>query len=168
MYTRPLKTIISILISMLLPAGPAAYAMQEAGPVQLTSHAEVEVIETDTTGKQRIKRAPAAEVVPGKEVIYTLAFENVGTEPGNDIIIQNPIPEHTVYMTDTASGKDTRISFSIDDGQHFSPANLLTVTEADGSTRVAKASEYTTIRWQYTKPLQPGNTSSVKFRVVLQ
>ena len=168
MYTRPPETIVSILMSLLLLASTATYALQDAGPVQLTSHAEVEVIETDASGKPHIKRVPASEVVPGKDVIYTLSFENIGTEPGNDIVIQNPIPEHTVYKTDTASGKDTRISFSVDGGQHFSPAELLTVTEADGSTRIAKASEYTTIRWQYTKPLQPGKQASVEFRVVLQ
>lgn len=168
MYTRTPETFVSILLSVLLLASPTAYALQDTAPVQLTSHAEVEVIETDTGGKQHIRRIPAAEVLPGKDVIYTLTFENVGTEPGKDIVIQNPIPEHTVYKTDSASGRDTRISFSVDGGQHFYPAELLTVTEADGSTRIAKASEYTTIRWQYGKPLQPGKQSSVEFRVVLQ
>ncbi|MGB5180357.1 MAG: hypothetical protein WBP44_16710 [Gammaproteobacteria bacterium] len=168
MYTSNPKAIVFKLMSVLLLASTAGYAAVDAGSVQLTSTAEVEVIETDAHGKQHSRRVAAAEVVPGKDVIYTLSFENVGTEPGNDIVIQNPVPEHTVYKTGSASGKDTRISFSVDDGQHFSSAELLTVTEADGSTRIAKASEYTTIRWHYTKPLQPGDKSSVEFRVVLQ
>ncbi|MGB5426798.1 MAG: hypothetical protein WBN95_08405 [Gammaproteobacteria bacterium] len=162
------KTIASILMSALLLVNQAAFAGQESGPIQLTSYAEVEVIKTDATGKQSIKRELAAEVVPGKDVIYTLSFENVGTNPGNDIVINNPIPEHTVYKPGSASGTNTRISFSVDDGQSFAPPEELTVTEADGSTRIAKASEYTTIRWQYLKPLQPGDKSSVEFRVVLQ
>jgi uncharacterized repeat protein (TIGR01451 family) len=167
MYTRTPKSFISMLMSLLL-ASPASYALQDTGPVELTSHAEVEVIATDASGKQSIKRVAAAEVVPGKDVIYTLTFENVGSEPGKDIVIQNPVPEHTVYRADSAAGKDTRISFSVDGGRTFSTAELLTVTEADGSTRIAKSSEYTTVRWQYTKPLPPGNKSSVEFRVVLQ
>ena len=162
------KTIVSILTGVLLLANQAAFAGQESGPIQLTSYAEVEVIKTDASGKQSIKRELAAEVVPGKDVIYTLSFENVGSNPGSDIVINNPIPGHTVYKPGTASGTDTRISFSIDGGQNFAPPEQLTVTEADGSTRVAKASEYTTIRWQYLKPLQPGDKSSVEFRVVLQ
>lgn len=168
MYTSNTKAIVSTLISILLLASAAANATADAGPVQLTSIAEVEVITTDADGKQSIKRVAAAEVIPGKDVIYTLTFENVGSETGNDIVIQNPIPEHTVYKADSAAGEDTRISFSVDGGEHFAAAELLTVTEADGSTRIAKASEYTTIRWQYTKPLQPGHQSSVEFRVVLQ
>lgn len=168
MYIKNPKIIAAILMSVLLLANQTAFADQESGPIQLTSYAEVEVIKTDVTGKQSIKRELAAEVVPGRDVIYTLSFENVGTNPGNDIVINNPIPEHTLYKAGTASGTDTRISFSVDGGQSFAPPEQLTVTEADGSTRVAKASEYTTIRWQYLKPLQPGNKSSVEFRVVLQ
>jgi len=160
--------ITSILVSALLLANQAALAAQESGPILLTSNAEVEVIKTDVTGKQSIKRELATEVVPGKDVIYTLTFENVGSISGKDIVINNPIPEHTVYKTGSASGTDTRISFSVDGGQNFALPEQLTVTEADGNTRTAKASEYTTIRWEYTKPLLPGKKSSVEFRVVLQ
>jgi uncharacterized repeat protein (TIGR01451 family) len=163
-----LKAITSILMSVLLLANQAASAMQESGPIQLTSNAEVEIIKTDANGKQSIKRELATEVVPGKDVIYTLTFKNVGTSSGNDIVINNPIPEHTIYKTGSAAGPDTRISFSVDGGQNFAPPEQLTVTGADGNTRTAKAVDYTTIRWQYTKPLQPGKKSSVEFRVVLQ
>jgi uncharacterized repeat protein (TIGR01451 family) len=162
------KAVASILMSALLLANQAVSAVQESGPIQLSSNAEVEVIKTDANGKQSIKRELATEVVPGKDVIYTLTFENVGTSSGNDIVINNPIPEHTVYKTGSASGTDTRISFSVDGGQNFASPEQLTVTGADGNTHTAKASEYTTIRWQYTKPLQPGKKSSVEFRVVLQ
>ena len=162
------KAIASILMSVLLLANQAALAAKETGPILLTSNAEVEVIKTDATGKQSIKRELATEVVPGKDVIYTLTFENVGTNFGNDIVINNPIPEHTVYKTGSASGTDTQISFSVDGGQSYASPEQLTVTGADGNTRTAKASEYTTIRWQYTKPLQPGTKSSVEFRVVLK
>ena len=162
------KAIASIFISVLLLTNQAASAIQESGPIQLTSNAEVEVIKTDANGKQSIKRELATEVVPGKDVIYTLTFKNVGTSSGNDIVINNPIPEHTVYKSGSASGTDTRISFSVDGGQNYAPPEQLTVTGTDGNTRTAKASDYTTIRWQYTKPLQPGTKSSVEFRVVLQ
>jgi len=162
------KVTTSILMSVLLLASQTASAVQQSGPIQLTSSAEVEIIKTDTTGKQSIKREHATEVIPGKDVIYTLTFENVGSNSGNDIVINNPIPEHTVYKTGSASGTDTRISFSVDGGQNFASPEQLMVTGADGNTRTAKASEYTTIRWQYTKPLQPGKKSSVEFRVMLQ
>jgi len=167
MSIKHLKTIAAIFMSALL-LNPAAQAAKETGPILLTSNAEVEIIKTDATGKQSIKRELATEVIPGKDVIYTLTFENVGTNPGNDIVINNPIPEHTVYKTGSASGTDTHISFSVDGGQSFASPEQLTVTEADGSTRTANASEYTTIRWQYTKQLPPGKKSSVEFRVVLQ
>jgi uncharacterized repeat protein (TIGR01451 family) len=168
MFIKTSEMIVTILVYVLLLASTSASAMQESGPIQLVSRAEVEVVETDAGGKQHIQRVAATEVIPGEDVIYTLTFENVGTESGSDIVIQNPIPAHTVYRPDSASGRNTRISFSIDGGKSFSPAGLLTVTEADGSERIATASEYTTIRWHYTKPLQPGEKSSVEFRVVLQ
>ena len=168
MNTKNPKAIASIFMGVLLLANQTASAMQQSGPILLTSNAEVEIINTDATGKQSIKRVLATEVVPGKDVIYTLTFENVGTNSGNDIVINNPIPERTVYKTGSALGTDTHISFSVDGGQSFASPEQLTVTGADGNARTAKASEYTTIRWQYTKPLQPGKKSSVEFRVVLQ
>lgn len=161
-------TIASILMSAQLLAGNVAYAEPLARPIQLTSHAEIEIIKVDVSGKQRIERLPATRVVPGKDLIYTLTFENVGTKSGDDIVIQNPIPASTVYKTDSASGKNTRISFSVDGGQNFSSPQQLTITEDDGSTRTARASEYTTIRWRYKQPLPPGTKSSVEFRVVLK
>lgn len=156
------------LMSLLLLSTTALRANQDTGPIQLTSMAEVENISMDEAGKQTVKRVPASKVVPGKDVIYTLVFENTGTLPGNDIVIQNPIPEHTVYKVGTAGGDDTRISYSVDGGKNFASADTLTVTEADGSTRQATASDYTTIRWEYIKPLPPGEKSSVEFRVVLR
>jgi len=159
---------ISTAASVLLLTSTHVYANQKDTPIQLTSRAEVELMETNSLGEPGIKRVPATRVIPGKDVIYTLTIENVGTEPGDAVVIQNPVPEHTRYKPDTASGNNTRISFSIDGGQNFASPGQLTVTEPDGSTRLATASEYTTIRWQYQKPLQPGAKTSVEFRVVLQ
>mgnify|MGYP001553114910 FL=1 len=156
------------LTALLLLSTTAARASQDPGPIQLTSMAEVESVTTDESGKQTVKRIPATKVVPGKDVIYTLVFENTGTLPGNDIVIQNPIPEHTVYKVDTAAGSDTKISYSVDGGKHFASADALMVTEANGSTRQATAADYTTIRFEYTRPLPPGEKSSVEFRVVLR
>ena len=163
-----IKAIASILMISLLLAGQAAYGVQDTSPIRLTSHAEIEVTKTDATGNQSIWRQPATRAVPGRDIIYTLTFENIGAKSGDDIVIQNPIPARTVYKTDSASGEDTRISFSVDGGQNFSSPEQLMVTETNGSTRTARASEYTTIRWQYRKPLQPGTKSSVEFRVVMQ
>ena len=162
------RIIAAVLTGLMLLSASVARASQEPGPIQLTSIAEVEVVTTDAAGKQTVKRVPATKVVPGKDVIYTLVFENTGTLPGNDIVIQNPIPEHTVYKVDTAAGSDTEISYSVDGGNHFASADALTVTEADGSTRQAMAADYTTIRFEYTRPLPPGEKSSVEFRVVLR
>ena len=47
------------------------------------------------------------------------------------------------------------------------PENLV-ITEADGTTRPAKATDYTAVRWIYTKALQPGKKSSVEYRIVVK
>jgi uncharacterized repeat protein (TIGR01451 family) len=157
-----------LLIGSLLLAGQAARAVLADSPIQLVSQAEIEIIERDINGQQQVKREPASEVIPGKDIIYTLTFENFGTVPGNDIVINNPIPKDTVYKADTATGADTLVSFSVDGGHTFDSPERLMMKGADGSLRVANAAEYTTIRWQYLKPLLPGNKSTVEFRVVLQ
>jgi uncharacterized repeat protein (TIGR01451 family) len=167
MYTPITKSIFTALLLFMLGLANVS-ASQDTGPIRLSSTAEVEVEGTDASGEKTVTRVPATKVVPGKDVIYTLTFENTGELPGNDIVISNPIPDHTVYKSGSASGVDTDITFSVDGGTHFAPPAALTVRTDDGSVRPAGAADYTTIRFAFTRPLPPGEKSSVEFRVVLQ
>ena len=158
------KTLCVFLLASVFTTGNA----NTSNAIELTSIVELEVVTLDEQGNEVVKRVPAEKVTPGSEVIYTTRFKYNGAESAENVVISNPIPEHTVYKQGSASGQDTEIVFSVDDGKTFHASNQLKVTDSDGSKRLAVAKDYTDIRWTYRGQLQPGDEGSVEFRVVLQ
>jgi uncharacterized repeat protein (TIGR01451 family) len=159
---------ITTLFALLLLAGMSGNAAHAEDTIRLTSTAKQEVVETDAAGNRQVKRVAAKKVVPDDEVIYLIEFENTGAEAAGNIVIRNPVPGHTLYKAGSAAGSDTKISYSIDGGKQFDAPENLVITEADDTTRQATAADYTAIRWIYTKALQPGEKSSVEYRVVIK
>lgn len=158
------KTLFVFLLASIFTMGNA----NTSNAIELTSIVELEVVVLDAQGKEIVKRVPAEKVTPGSEVIYTTRFKYNGAESAENIVISNPIPEHTVFKQGSATGKEVEILYSVNDGKSFHASNQLRVTEADGSERLAVAEDYTDIRWTYRGQLQPGDEGSVEFRVVLQ
>ncbi|HOL49199.1 MAG TPA: hypothetical protein PLW07_01335, partial [bacterium] len=82
--------------------------------------------------------------------------------------IVNPIPNGTTYILNSASGKDTEISFSIDGGKYFQkPPVKYLVKKPDGSTeeKIATPEMYTHIMWTIKKPIPAGASGEVSFSV---
>ncbi len=157
-----MKRAITITVCALLLAG-AAYADVELNTVALT-----EITTTNEAGQEVTNRVEAGKVVPGDEVIYTITFANHGTEPAADVVITNPIPEHMVFTKVEESPRGAKVSISADGGSRYDAPRNLTVTDAKGQTRPAKASDFTHVRWTFQNPLEPGAEGSVSFRAQLQ
>ena len=158
------RTFCVFLLASIFTIGSA----NTSSAIELTSIVEQEVTSLDEQGNKVVKRVPAEKVLPGKEVIYTTRFKNNGSEPAEDIIISNPIPQHTIYKLESATGKETDVVYSVNGGKSFHHSNQLRVVAQDGSERIAEAKDYTDIRWIYQGQLQPGDEGVVEFRVVLQ
>ena len=156
-----MKALIHISTLLLL----AAFGNPAAAAIQLTTTAETEVTETNSEDAEITKRVPAAEVVPGSEVIYTITAHNTGPEPAGDVVITNPIPEQTVYVEGSAYGAGARITFSVDGGETWDEPEALTVTDQNGNTRPAAPEDYTHIRWVLEFELEPGKKAPVWYRV---
>jgi uncharacterized repeat protein (TIGR01451 family) len=157
-----MKRALIATVLVLLTAGAAQAA------VELTAMAQTEITTTTETGQEVTTLAPAGKVVPGDEVIYTINYVNRGTDPAADVVITNPIPEHMVFTKVEASPKGAEISMSADGGAAYDAPRNLTVTDAKGQPRPAKASDFTHVRWVFQEPLEPGATGSVSFRAQLQ
>ena len=157
-----MKRTLTITVLVLLLAG-AAYADVELNTLALT-----EITTTNEEGQEVTTRVEAGKVVPGDEVIYTITFANHGTEPAADVVITNPIPEHMVFTQVEESPRGAKVSMSADGGSRYDAPRNLTVTDAKGQTRPAKASDFTHVRWTFQNPLEPGAEGSVSFRAQLQ
>ena len=153
----------SLVLSLLLlaPAWPVRAATGSDSSIVVKTIAEVETKVDDT---DQVKREPARKVAPGGAVIYTISAYNTGSKPATDVVVTDPIPEHMDYVDGSASSEGARVTYSVDGGKTFAAKEKLQVRGKDGMTRAASATDFTHIRWQFEKPLAPGESRVVQFR----
>jgi uncharacterized repeat protein (TIGR01451 family) len=160
------NTLITALVVVLhLAAGPA---LAQSNPILLKNVAETEVEVRNSQGVVEKKRVPVDKAIPGTEVIYTTTFTNNGAKPAGNIVITNPVPANTTYVAGSAFGDNTDVTFSIDSGKTYLPADKLRVRTADGRERAAVPADYTHIRWTYRGELAPARTGTASFRAVIK
>lgn len=122
---------------------------------------------TNKDGSKQDQWQQPDKLLPGERVGYQVEVINKGTEPAADIVIANPIPEHTVYILDSAKGLNTTIEFSVDNGKTFAlPAQLF--MEKDGKRVQAQAADFTQVRWKLNQPLAAGASSTVQYIVKIK
>ncbi|HKQ83541.1 MAG TPA: hypothetical protein VJS42_15220 [Steroidobacteraceae bacterium] len=158
-------TSIRIAIAALSLAAGLAQAA-DLGCIELKNSVEVEQEFVNEQGQTATRLVPAAKVVPGDQVIYTVMAKNVCDKPADNIVIANPVPEHMTYVPNSALGTGTEIAYSLD-GADFKAAEQLSVQEADGTTRAARADEYRAVRWIFKHSFAPGATAFVRYRAAL-
>ncbi len=145
-------------------------AKGEEGIIKVTAKSEVEVVITTKDGEKKVirKNADEAKVVPGDTVIFSVVFENTGKEEATGVVINNPVPEHMVYIADSAEGKNTTITFSVDKGKNFKLPKDLRVKNKRGKEVGAKPEHYTNIRWTLDNALPSSKKGTVTFRALLK
>lgn len=163
-----MKRTILVFLTILFLTAAAGPAMSQDQPIEITSSALVEKTVINDKGEKELARKPAEKVLPGEEVIFVNTYVNKGEAPADNVVINNAIPEHMIYIGATAEGDDTIVTYSVDGGQTFGSLLELTVTEADGSKRQAASVDVTQIRWTRTTPLPPNETAQVEFRARLK
>lgn len=161
------KGIWIIWLAILLALPVASWA-QAKGHIKLTSAAEVEREVFNPEGQKVIQRVPAAEVLPGSEVIFTTRYENVSRQKAENAVITNPVPEHMLYTQNSAQGTGAQVTFSIDNGKSYNIPNQLFVLDAAGRKFPARPQDYTHIRWTFSHPLPSGAKGEVSFRAILK
>lgn len=143
----------------------APLAALAAENLKFTSTAEIEVTEVNAKGEKVQVRHPAALLQPGDIAIYTNVFTNLGQQPAEKVVVNNPLPENTEYLGGSATEDGYAVVFSVDKGESFGSPQKLTVPDGKGGQRPAEPKEYTNIRWTMQPQLQPGATGIVEFRV---
>jgi len=162
-------TISKLVIGALALAATSAAAAEGArkGCVELKTVAETEVEYVDEQGQRATKLVPAAKVIPGTQVVWTVTASNVCDKAAEKVFIDNPIPAQMSYVPDSALAAGADIQFSTDGRQFAEPASLR-VSEADGTQRAARSSDYTHIRWSLRNPIGPGQVAVARYRAALK
>jgi uncharacterized repeat protein (TIGR01451 family) len=162
------RTVLGILCALLLL--PVAARAQQQGSIELKSVAEAEVMVKSAKGETQVKRVNVtkAKIVPGDVVVFTTTYKNIGKQSAEKVELTNPVPDHMVYMDQSADGKGMKIDFSVDKGISYGSPDTLMVLDAKGNKQRATIIDYTNIRWIAVKPLAPEGKGSVSFKAKLK
>ncbi|WP_136797751.1 DUF11 domain-containing protein [Desulfosediminicola ganghwensis] len=159
------QTLFAVLLLVLTSMVGIAAAKE---PISIVSKAEIEETVVNEQGEKETRRVPAAKVMPGTIVFFTNTCTNVSDSPIDDVVINNPIPEHTVYIDSSATEAGVAVTFSTDNGNTFDAPGNLFIVEQDGTSRPATGRDYTHVRWQLKSSLKPGESKDVEFRARLK
>jgi len=158
MFQNMLKYVVLCLVALF-----AVQPAQAADDVLLQLTAEEEITIINDKGKKVRQLVAAENVEPGDVIVYTIHYDNQGKQTMNGLVLNDPIPKDTIYINNSAYGKHTTITFSVD-GKHFaSPAKLM-VQAKEGKKRVARLDEYRHIRWTFKSSLGVGKKGKVSFK----
>jgi uncharacterized repeat protein (TIGR01451 family) len=166
MRTRFIVLETCLTVASFAAATTALAQTAERGCIELKTVAEIQEQYIDERGNPATRLVPAAKVVPGDEVVWTIVASNVCSAPAGDVAITNPVPQHMRYVGESAFAAGAAIEFSLD-GNAFAAPAALTVTEADGSRRQARAEEYLAIRWVLSRPMGPNESWLVRYRAAV-
>jgi uncharacterized repeat protein (TIGR01451 family) len=139
---------------------------QEQGHLNVTTLVQMEEVSVGDDGERQTRLVAADTVVPGDVVIYTTTVENISDESAENVVVNNPVPEHLSYVAGSAFAPGMVIEFSVDGGATYAPAEELTVDE-DGQTRAATADDFTHIRFVMQGELAAGAQGIARFRARL-
>lgn len=138
-------------------------SVQAAG-VELSMGVEEEIEIISESGKHTLKRVEATSIVPGDTVVYTITYHNKSDKVATDVVITNPVPEHTVYVADSAKGGE--VTFSVDHGKSYAAAGKLKVKNNSGKSVAASAEHYSNVRWLLPS-VKAGEKGTVIFKAKL-
>ena len=130
---------------------------------------EVKVKKPD--GTTVLRGIPVDKTGPGDVLIYTITYVNMGKTAILDATIVDPIPAGTVYVLDSAKGKDAEITCSIDSGRSFQPPPVFMKFRKPGGPeerKPAPAEQYSHIRWIIKKPVLPGHSGRVSLKATVK
>lgn len=154
-----MKTSMNKILSLVALMPSLALAQVELK----TEMFEVVEVQKDN-GKSKIEWIAPDNIIPGDKVGYRISFENTGTEPADNIVLNNPVPESTLYVDGSARGSNSKILYSVDGGQQFDAPEKLFI-EKEGKKLPAQAKDYTHVRWSLNSPLKAGEKGSVQYVV---
>lgn len=107
--------------------------------------------------------APAngGTVQPGDTITYTITYNNTGTDNATNVAIIDAVPTYSTYVTGSASGADTTITYSHDGGSTYDLFETPPVTHINWTRSIlTNGTIGQTVSFQVTvnTPLDDGTT----------
>lgn len=148
------------LAALALSGAVPAMAQQ---PLRLSGDVKVEKTIENDDGTTVTALVDPDIVVPGDRLVFGTDYLNSGTEPVENFVVTNPLPE-AVRLADDA---DPALVVSVDGGQSWGVLAKLQVTDTDGISRAAKAEDVTHIRWTLAV-VAPGESGRLEYQAIIR
>jgi uncharacterized repeat protein (TIGR01451 family) len=145
-------------------ASAASPVLAQNSAVSLESDVLVERTTTDAQGQEQVSLEEPRVVVPGDKLVFVLRYRNNGTSPASDFVITNPLPAAVAFQS--SAERSTQVS--VDGGRNWGQLATLTVANADGTSRPARADEVTHVRWAFAQPIPAGQAGRLMFRGIVR
>jgi len=148
-------------ISAVFLAGLAALAGADPGVPGVTVE-RAWLVTVEDTG--RLEMVPGPRPAGAAEALYTIRFRYDGETEADGLVIVQPLPAGGRYVAGSATGPGASVTFSVDGGKTFGPAETLSVVDGAGEARAAIADDYTHVRWELPGRFPPGMGGIVSYR----
>jgi hypothetical protein len=159
------KTLMCLGACLLAVGAMGAAEPAAAAGVSITSSVMAQQRSTAPDGTTRVSLVPASRVVPGDRVVFQLAYANGEPRAVDNLVLNNPVPEHLAYRGPMAGSPAPEVSV---DGKTFAPLSALKVSEPSGAVRAARADEVTHVRWRIASAVPAGATGKLGFEATLK
>ena len=166
MKTKTVLIALPLLLAQLTTTSQAENSTKrpahKGGCIELTTIAQQQKTITAADGSVTTKYVAASHVVPEAEVVWTTTARNLCAKPADSVVIDQPVPEHMIFVADSTSGADAQVTLSTDGHDYQAPKDLTVAT--DGVARHATAADVRDVRWTLSAPIAPQATITVRYR----
>lgn len=156
------------LLTCLLGLLTSSVAQDNPVSVALEIYVISEVTAADNSVSERFEQADSAR--PGQTVEYRLIVtsQDDTTLPEGTVVVTGPIPESTTFIAGSAtpSSADVLTEYSLE-GSTFSEPPLFTTNDS-GEQVTADPSTYQAVRWTLLTPFEPGEQTTLVYRVTVE
>ena len=156
------------LLTCLLGLLASSIAQDNPVSVDLEIYVVSEVTAADGSVSERFEQADSAR--PGQTVEYRLIVTNQDdtTLPEGTVVVTGPVPASTTFIANSAtpSSADVLTEYSLD-GSTFSEPPLFTTNDS-GQQVTAEPSAYRAVRWTLLTPFEPGEQTTLVYRVTVE
>jgi uncharacterized repeat protein (TIGR01451 family) len=137
-------------------------ALLAASQVTLASDVFLERIQHDANGRSNIVLEQPRAIARGDRLLFVLSYRNVGTEPAQDFVVTNPVPDSVIY----AGADEAEPEVSVDWGRNWGALSSLSVKEPAGHSRAARPEDVTHVRWSIRRPIGAGESGRLTYHAV--
>jgi uncharacterized repeat protein (TIGR01451 family) len=118
--------------------------------------------------QKSVSPTSAAQLIPGADLVYAVAFTNSGTASASSLVVTDPIPPNTDFKIGSVTsslgttGLTVTVAYSRDNGSTWT----YTPVSGGGGASSGYDRNVTNIKWTFTGNLSqasPNNTGNVGF-----